>query len=248
MALKIYVKEGKTPVAKAARSISYFILVAGMLLMFWAYYPIISFEIYARLFFKDGTSSPVPENTTATSLQFAQTVYADTNQYSNNLRDFTHANVWFPVSNAIVPTGNIDVKEYSLSIPKLNLKNLQVTVGGEDLAKSLVHYLPSSKPGQYGNIAIFGHSTIPQLFNPKDYKTVFTYLPQMDIGDTVYIDSEGKTYEYEVYDMFIVKPDQVSVLEQKFNAAYLTLITCVPPGTSEKRLIVKAKLSKHTSY
>lgn len=248
MAIKVYIKEEHSRAAVAARSISYVILIVGMLLMFWAYYPIISFEIYARLFFKEGATSPVPENSTATSIQFAQTVYAGTDQYSNNLRDFTHANVWFPVSNVSLPKENIDIKEYNLSIPKLNLKNLKVAVGGDDLSKSLIHYVPTSKPGQYGNIAIFGHSTIPQLFNAKDYKTVFTYLPQMDIGDKVYIDSEGTTYEYDVYDMFIVKPDQVSVLEQKFNAAYLTLITCVPPGTYEKRLIIKAKLAKHTQY
>ena len=248
MALKIYVKEEQKPAVKAAKSFSYVILVAGMLLMFWAYYPIISFEIYARFFLKEGATSPVPESNTATSLQFAETVYAGSNQYSNNLRDFTHANVWFPVSNVSLPKENIDIKEYYLSIPKLNLKNLHVDVGGDDLSKSLIHYIPTSKPGQYGNIAIFGHSTIPQLFNARDYKTVFTYLPQMDIGDKVYIDSEGTTYEYEVYDMFIVKPDQVSVLEQKFNAAYLTLITCVPPGTLNERLIVKAKLAKHTPY
>ncbi len=248
MALKVYVKEVHTARIKVARSLSYVILVVGMLLMFWAYYPIISFEIYARLFFKDGAASPVPESLTATSLQFAQTVYADTNQYSNNLRDFTQANVWFPVSNVSLPKENIDISQYSLSIPKLNLKNLQVDVGGEDLSKSLIHYLPTSKPGQYGNVAIFGHSTIPQLFNAKDYKTVFTYLPQMDIGDKVYIDVEGSSFEYEVYDMFIVKPEQVSVLEQKFNAAYLTLITCVPPGTYKERLIIKAKLAQHTSY
>ncbi len=248
MALKVYVKEEKKVAVQAAKSFSYVILVVGMLLMFWAYYPIISFEIYARLFFKDGATSPVPESMTATSLQFAETVYAGTNQYSNNLRDFTHANVWFPVSNVALPKENIDIKEYYLSIPKLNLKNLHVAVGGDDLTKSLIHYIPTSKPGQYGNIAVFGHSTIPQLFNAKDYKTVFTYLPQMAVGDKIYIDSEGTTYEYEVYDMFIVKPDQVSVLEQKFNAAYLTLITCVPPGTMNERLIVKAKLAKHTPY
>ena len=247
MALKIYVKEEKSRVQTTLKSMSYMILVTGMLLMFWAYYPIISFEIYARYSFKDGGTSPLPENETTSSLKFAQSVYAGSNPFSNNLRDFTHVNVWFPVNNVAVPKEVIDVKTYSLSIPKLNLKDLNVEVGGEDLSKSLIHYLPTSKPGQYGNVAIFGHSTIPQLFNAKDYKTVFTYLPQMEIGDRVYVDIEGTKFEYEIYDMFIVKPTQVSVLEQQFNASYLTLITCVPPGTYEKRLIVKAKLTKQTS-
>jgi len=36
--------------------------------------------------------------------------------------------------------------------------------------------------------------------------------------------------------------DKISVLEQKYDASYLTLVTCVPPGTYWKRLVVKAKL------
>jgi sortase A len=122
------------------------------------------------------------------------------------------------------------------------LLNLNVEVDGSDLSKSLIHYLPASIPGQYGNISIFGHSSLPQLFNMSDYKTVFTYLPKMTIGDKIYIETKGVTYEYEVFDMFIVKPSEISVLDQKFDNSYLTLVTCVPPGTYKDRLIVRAKI------
>ena len=44
--------------------------------------------------------------------------------------------------------------------------------------------------------------------------------------------------------MFVVSPDQVSVLEQRTDVAYLTLVTCVPPGTDWERLVVRAKLTK----
>jgi sortase A len=83
-------------------------------------------------------------------------------------------------------------------------------------------------PGEFGNVAIFGHSTLPQLYDEKDYKTIFTYLPSLQKGDTVLITMGDLEYEYEVYDMFVVNPDKISVLDQQFDASYLTLVTCVP--------------------
>jgi len=242
MALKIYVKHTPSRLRKTLRIISYVILLAGMGMLFWTFYPMISFELYARLFLKRAATSPLPDDDKVSSLEFAKSVYAGTKSYSNNLSDFTQANIWFPTSSLPTSQNEVKLKHYTLSIPRLNLYDLSVDVGGNDLSKTLIHYLPTSLPGQYGNVAIFGHSTLPQLYNPKDYKTVFTYLPQMDIGDKVIAQVEGKKYTYEVSDIFIVDPDQVSVLDQQFNESYISLITCVPPGTHLQRLVVKARL------
>jgi sortase A len=241
MPIRVYTKAFESRKKKVIKVVSYLVLFFGMGMLFWAYYPMVSFEIYARFFIRKDPATPIPDKTSVRSLELAQSVEASSDYYSNNLRDFTQANVWFPVKN-IASAKTIDIKQYSLSIPSLNLQDLKVVVGGDDLSKSLIHYLPTSKPGQYGKVAIFGHSTLPQLFNPKDYKTVFTYLPQTNIGDTVIINVDGKKYEYEIFDKYIVKPDKVSVLEQNFNASYLMLVTCVPPGTFKERLIVEAKL------
>lgn len=174
----------------------------------------------------------------------ANSVLGSYNVYSNNLRDFTQANLWFPTLKQAGTLANSPIKNYNIAIPKIGIKGATVTVGGDDLAKSLVHYLPKSMPGELGNVVIFGHSTLPQLYNVKDYKTIFTYLPSLDKGDEIYVTVGDTTYRYEVYDMFVVKPDQISVLEQANDASYLTLITCVPPGTYWNRLVIKAKLSK----
>ncbi|PIZ63542.1 hypothetical protein COY16_01800 [Candidatus Roizmanbacteria bacterium CG_4_10_14_0_2_um_filter_39_13] len=247
MPLKVYRKENVSKRKQTIHVISYGILFIGAGFLFWAFYPLVSFELYAQLFLRRTAASPLPESQTVSSLEFAQSVYADGLSLSNNLRDFTQANVWFPTSNLPVGRDDLDTDSFTLSIPRLNLSNLNVLVGGSDLSKSLIHYLPSSLPGQYGNVAIFGHSTLPQLFNPKDYKTVFTYLPKLEVGDNVFIQINGGQYEYEVYDMYIVNPDEVSVLEQQFNDSILTLVTCVPPGTYLQRLVVKARLVRDTS-
>jgi len=241
--IKIYKKVNTYKKKKILSIVSYVSLTIGLGFVMWAVYPMISFELYAFFFLKRKPSSPIPQSETVSALEYAKSVYASSGIFSSNLKDFSDANVWFPRGNNFPVKQDIDIKNYSLSIPKLNLTNLYVDVGGEDLSKSLIHYLPASAPGQYGNVSIFGHSSLPQLYKKNDYNTVFTFLPKITLGDKVVIDSGGVSYEYEVYDIYIVKPQEVSVLEQKFDNSYLTLVTCVPPGTYKDRLIVKAKLT-----
>lgn len=269
MALKVYRKETRIKEKKVATIISYVSLSIGAILLFWAFYPVISFEIYSRVFFQNGIRSPIPSAQASTSHELTSNVNVNKLTYSNNVRDFTQASMWFPTAkstdtavqteqSSIDPTPDSPdsqeapivkpkkkpwAKSYTLSIPKLNIKDANVLVNGEDLAVSLIHYMPVTMPGENGNVVIFGHSTLPQLYNVKDYRTIFTYLPSLNKGDRVLVKVGDVSYEYEIYDMFVVKPDQISVLDQNFDSAHLTLITCVPPGTYWNRLVVKAKLT-----
>ena len=243
MALHIYLKKKhSTAKRKTVNFFSYIFLFAGTMLLFWSFYPIVSFTIYSKLFLKNNINAPVSDQNMASSLKEANSVLGSFNIFSNNLRDYTQASIWFPASPQLNQLSQLTVKEYNLSIPKLNIKNARVVVGGEDLTKSLVHYLPQSLPGEYGNVAIFGHSTLPQLYNPKDYKTIFTYLSSLEKGDKILIQVGDLEYEYVVDDMFVVNPDKISVLDQRYDASYVTLITCVPPGTYWKRLVIRSKL------
>lgn len=243
MPLHVYVKEYHSTKKRMVNYASYVTLTVGSLLLFWSLYPILSFEIYSRLFIQQNLVAPVPKTESVSSLEQANTVLGSFSVFSNNLRDFTKATVWFPtVSQNQQIVKKPEVKEYNLSIPKLNIRLAKVVVDGEDLTKSLIQFMPQSLPGEYGNVVIFGHSTLPQLYNAKDYKTIFTYLPSLEKGDKITVTVNDLEYEYEVFDMFVINPDQVSVLEQKQDASYLTLITCVPPGTYWKRLVIKAKL------
>ncbi len=240
MPVKVYLKQNNSFKRRVVSHFSYISLVVGMLLLFWSFYPVISFELYSRFFMTQSVTSPVsPE--TVSSLKEANSVLGSYDVYSNNLRDFTQAHLWFPTREQKGQTSFM-VRDYYISLPKLNINKAHVVVGGEDLSKSLVHYLPKTMPGEYGNVAIFGHSTLPQLYDEKDYKTIFTYLPSLEKGDRIIIHMGDLEYEYEVSEMFVVNPDKVSVLDQNYDASYLTLVTCVPPGTYWKRLVVKSKL------
>lgn len=240
----VYLRENYSEKKKWIHYSSYISLTLGCLLLFWSFYPVLSFEIYSRLFIQQHLKSPIPRTQIASSLERANSVLGSYNIFSNNLRDFTQVSLWFPTKPQSTSSLDLKVKEYELTISKLNIKDARVIVGGEDLKKSLVHYLPQSLPGEYGNVVIFGHSTLPQLYNPKNYTTIFTYLPSLEKGDKIQVKVGENEYEYDVFDIFVVNPEDISVLDQSSDASYLTLITCVPPGTYWKRLVVRAKLSK----
>lgn len=133
---------------------------------------------------------------------------------------------------------------YVLSIPKLAVENALVTVGGEDLKKSLIAWPTSAKPGNYGVSVVFGHSELPSFSDGKTYRGIFTRLMELSDGDEIYVDYDGVRYKYRVVDKKVVDPTDLSVLEQRFDAAYMSLITCVPPGTLWKRGVVRAKMTQ----
>jgi len=243
MALYAYKKNLNPRKDKIVKQVSKFSIIAGIVLMLWAFYPVVSFEVYSKLFITNGFSTPIPPESGREQANNNEGLILGQNiSDSNNLRDFTKASAWFPSSSIAIDQKALNVKQYLLSIPKLNIEEAKVLVGGDDLKKSLIQFVPTSLPGENGNVVILGHSTLPQLYDTKDYKTIFTYLPSLNKGDTINITVGNENYKYEVFEMFVVKPDKVSVLGQNFDDSYLTLITCVPPGTYWNRLVVRAKL------
>ena len=223
MPLYRYVKAQPTKSVKRSAYISYGLMGTGVLILLWTLWPILSFSIFANTLTK--TVSPVGP--------FTPIVQA---------ADTLNPNTWFPISPQKRVTAKVNT--YTLSIPKLKIKDALVTIAGDDLAVSLIHYGGTPLPGQYGNAVIFGHSTLPQFFSPTNYKTIFSLLSTMKIGDEITATYDGITYTYVVYDMVVIDPTDLSVLEQRFDDSYMTLVTCVPPGTYWKRLNVKAKIVK----
>lgn len=220
----------------------------GLSLIVWVAYPIVSFQ----LFFSPKLSSlirPIPDEVVVQAMENEGKVgvkdfpgVGSREETSSSEIDLTKASNWFPQKPPEMTYS--EKREYTLSIPKLGIKNARVVIGGEDLGKSLVHYGGTALPGDWGNTVIFGHSVLPQFFNPQNYKTIFSTLPALEKKDKILVDFDGITYFYEVYELKVVSPDDVSVLEQRYDTSYLSLVTCVPPGTYWKRLVVKARLRR----
>src|SRR3972149_11527514 len=143
---------------------------------------------------------------------------------------------------------SIDPKDFgnafTISVPRLKIKNALVKIGGEDLSESLIQYPGTAYPGEYGNTVIFGHSVLPMFFNPEKYLTIFSTLTKLKKDDDLTINFGGEILEYKVEAMFEVVPTDIRILDQNFSSSYISLITCTPPGDPRKpkRLIVRAKL------
>lgn len=215
--------------------LSFLLMAVGSGILLWVLWPIVSFVVYTAPLFSQVVS---PVGTTTGLL--SPLVSAAESSGATSPSDLTNANTWFPTSpqkKVVTP-----VNTYTLSIPKLGITDARVVIAGDDLAKNLVHYGGTGLPGQYGTTVIFGHSVLPQFFDPKNYKTIFSTLPTMKPGDDILVTYDGIQYQYRVYELVVTEPNDLSSLEQNFSDSYLTLITCVPPGTYWKRLNVRSRL------
>lgn len=163
-------------------------------------------------------------------------------QLNGKVVDLTRASNWFVGSLPEQPV-NTNVRYYTISIPKLRIENATTELGGEDLSKNLIQYTGTAPPGRVGNAVIFGHSILPQFYNPKNYMSIFSTLPTLKIGDEILVDYDGIKYKFIISEMTEVQPSDIGVLAQPNDRPHLTLITCVPPGTYLRRLVVRAELA-----
>ena len=234
----IYLK--KTPPTPKEKSIAKKKLIAisllclGLFFFASAIFPIVKFQLQYSINFSQ-LINPLSLQNYNTSQNILGTATSDYTQISS----------WFDSNSSSSDQifSNDKTFTYLLSIPKLKISNAVVTVGSMDLKKSLIQYPQTALPGQLGNTVVFGHSVLPQFFNPKSYLTIFSTLYKLKQGDEILIDYDNVQYEYIVDEMFEVKPTDLSVLEQRFDQKNLTLITCSPPGTYLRRLIIKTSLS-----
>lgn len=132
---------------------------------------------------------------------------------------------------------------FNLSVPKLKIENAKVLVDELKFDKNLAHFPGTALPGEVGNSFITGHSVLPQFADPKNYRAIFTKLSDLEIGDDIVVEMDDKTYNYIVQYSKIVDPHDTSVLLPiSSTGRNITLMSCVPPGTNVKRIVVIASL------
>ncbi len=136
---------------------------------------------------------------------------------------------------------------FSLKVDKLKIVNGKIETNSFNMNpdKYLGHYAGTALPGEVGNVFIYGHSVVPFFFNPDNYKTIFSNLHKLENDDIVEVEYNGKTYKYKVFEKKVLSPEEVNPLATLtpayLNEKTISLMTCTPPGTTLKRLIVGAK-------
>lgn len=150
---------------------------------------------------------------------------------------------WF-LGYDVTKTNKQTIRSYTISIPRIKIKNAVVSTTDYNLSKHLVQYWGSAIPPLRGNAIIFGHSDLPQAFNKNNYRTMFSHAQDLKKNDLIYVSMEKATYIYRINKMWITTPDDISMLNQNIPGNKLTIITCTPPGTTWKRLIIQSELIK----
>jgi sortase A len=223
------------------RMFGVFLFFFGISIVLYVFSPLIIWQFTLAPVFADShITSPVPRSVILTPSVLKSLIASSLQHFSG--ADFSNASNWFP-TYAIHETAS-RVPNFFLSIPKLAITNAYVSTEDMNLADHLVNLAGTAIPPDKGNTVIFGHSTLPEWFNPKDYKTIFADAYTLQVGDTMTTTVENVVYTYKIFSITIVDPEDTSVLEQQYDDSYLTLITCTPPGTIWKRLIIKARLQK----
>jgi sortase A len=127
--------------------------------------------------------------------------------------------------------------ENRLVIPSIFI-NSPITEGEETKALMLGMWrvTNTSTPDKGGNTVIAGHRALHTTGPDTLYM-----LNKVAVGDILLAYWQGKEYVYKVYEISEVTPDQTEILNST-DKSILTLYTCTPLWTFEKRLVVKALL------
>jgi sortase A len=143
-------------------------------------------------------------------------------------------------------------KEFSILIPKINANAPVIAhvdpynprIYQYKLREGVAHAKGSALPGKGGNSFLFAHSA-GNFYDASRYNAVFYLLTKLEAGDEVNIFYKGERIRYAVTSKRLVDPGSVHYLARTKEET-LTLMTCWPPGTTLKRLIVQGKV-KHES-
>jgi sortase A len=129
---------------------------------------------------------------------------------------------------------DLGLPEAVLSVPSLGLEvPVFPGTGQVVLNRGAGRLEDTAAPGTAGNIAIAGHRD--GFFRP---------LKDIEVGAVLALRTLGGTQRFEVSEILIVDPLDLSVLDPS-NEAMLTLITCYPfyyVGYAPDRYIVRARL------
>ena len=165
-------------------------------------------------------------------------IFAEADQYnqalgklSSPLLDYAQVNDQYWKTLDISGTGMMGY----LTVPKIS-QELPVYHGtGDDvLAIAVGHMEGSSLPvgGESTHSVVSAHRGLPSA-------VLFTYLDRLEIGDTFYFTILDRTITYEVDQIRIVEPNDISLVGIEPGKDYCTVLTCTPYGINTQRLLVR---------
>lgn len=139
-------------------------------------------------------------------------------------------------------------KEFGIVIPKINASAKIIpqvdpynsNIYQVALSKGVAQAKGSAFPDRIGNMFLFSHSSA-NLLDATRYNSIFFLLSKLEKNDKIEIYYKKIKYEYSVKEIKIIDPKEISYLNALTEIKTLTLMTCWPPGTTLKRLLIIAE-------
>jgi sortase A len=110
----------------------------------------------------------------------------------------------------------------------------------EALNAGVVHVPETSMPwdgGAQRNVYLAAHRL---GYGDTASRLLFYHLDRLKPGDEVVLEGRGQTYRYRVSEILVVDPTDSWVMGQVRDRDMVTLQTCTPIPTFERRLVVRA--------
>lgn len=139
--------------------------------------------------------------------------------------------------------------EFGIIIPKIsanakivaNVNPFNANEYQYALTKGIAHAKGTVFPGQAGNVFLFSHSSV-NFYEAQRYNSIFYLLEKLQKGDEIDIYYKKEKFIYQVTDKKIVDSQAIQYLKGNGFGKTLTLMTCWPPGTTWKRLLVLGEI------
>jgi len=213
-------KEKSRPKGGYLKYIGILLLLLGLSILIFTYYPAIRAYIDYKLL-------PPPKETAVQIVNEGEQITKEINK-----------------NTEIVFVDN----DFGLYIPKIkaNAKVIKnVDPYNEDiyinaLIYGVAHAKGTPTPNSNGNVFLFAHSAV-NFYERRKYNVYFYLLRELEKDDEIYVSYEGEIYRYTVFENKIVEPSEIKYLGTYLEEDTLTLMTCWPMGVDSKRAIVIAK-------
>ncbi len=158
----------------------------------------------------------------------------------------------------LLPVSTIDQQplpnQATITIEKINVSVpivFGVGANADDIYKNLtggmVHYSPTTKPGQGGLSAVLCHSSLyPWQYNK--YGAPCALIGKLVPGDRISVKySDGRVFNYRMKQSIVFNPLEADgnarLAELENNAKpILAIVTCWPIGSSKNRIAIEAEL------
>lgn len=161
-------------------------------------------------------------------------------EYNESLRGDPVHDPFVEGSGVALPTNYLEVLDFNgvmatVRIPKIGvLLPIMHGTGPEVLDIAVGHVRQTAVPiGGIGNHPVLtGHTGLPNAL-------LFTDLTKLIVGDIFVIEVLDESLYYQIDDIAVIVPDDISRLEPIPDKDCVTLVTCTPYGINSHRLLVR---------